>query len=77
MPTYTIKDIKSQDVWDVRCSYQDLQSMLNSNPNMILVLSAPALVSGSMSNLKRAGSEWRDLLGKIKKGSNKDNTIND
>ena len=40
-------------------------------------MTAPALVSGVRSNLARAGSEWRDLLGNIKKGSGRGNTIKD
>ena len=77
MPTYTLKDIKTNKEWDVRCSYNDLQSKLDANPNIVQVMTAPALVSGVRSNLARAGSEWRDLLGNIKKGSGRGNTIKD
>ena len=77
MPTYTLKDIKTNKEWDVRCSYSDLQSKLDANPNIVQVMTAPALVSGVRSNLSRAGSEWRDLLGNIKKGSGRGNTIKD
>jgi len=77
MPTYTLKDIKTNKEWDVRCSYSDLQSKLDANPNIVQVMTAPALVSGVRSNLARAGSEWRDLLGNIKKGSGRGNTIKD
>lgn len=77
MPTYTLKDIKNQEVWDIRCSYSDLQKMLEENQDIVQVMTAPAIVSGTMSTLRRAGGEWKDLLGKIKKGSGKGNTIND
>ena len=77
MPTYTLKDIKNNKEWDVRCSHSDLQKMLDENQDIVQVMTAPAIVSGSMSTLRRAGSEWRDLLGNIKKGSGKDNTIHD
>lgn len=33
------------------------------------------LVSDSMSTMRRAGSEWNDVLKGIKKASGKDNTI--
>ena len=37
--------------------------------------SAPGLVSDSMSTMRRAGSEWNDVLKGIKKASGKNNTI--
>jgi len=77
MPTYTLKDIKNNKEWDVRCSYNDLQKMLDENQDIVQVMTAPALVSGVRSNISRAGSEWRDLLGKVKKGSGRGNTVND
>jgi len=61
----------------VRCSYDDLQKMLKENDNIVQVMTAPAIVSGSMSTLRQAGGEWQNLLGQIKKSSGKDNTIND
>jgi len=77
MPTYTIKDIKTNKEWDVRCSYDDLQKQLNENPDIIRVVDAPTLVTGTVSTLRKAGGEWKDLLGNIKKSSGKGNTIND
>ena len=77
MPTYTLKDIKNNKEWDIRCSYGDLQKMLDENQDIVQVMTAPAIVSGSMSTLRRAGGQWQNLLGKIKKGSGKDNTIHD
>lgn len=36
---------------------------------------APALVSDSKTAMRRAGTEWNDVLKKIKKGSARSNTI--
>mgnify|MGYP001169659517 FL=1 len=77
MPTYTIKDIKTNKEWDIRCSYDDLQKQLNEDPNVIRVVDAPTLVTGAKSTLRQAGGEWKDLLGAIKKNSGRGNTIND
>ena len=38
-------------------------------------LSGTSLVSDSMGTLRRAGTEWQDVLKGIKKASGKDNTI--
>jgi hypothetical protein len=76
MPTYTLKDIKTQQQWDVVCSYDELQNTLDNSPDLIRVLSTPNFShSGTKDNITKAGGEWRDLLGQIKKGSGKGNTI--
>lgn len=76
MPTYTLKDTNTEETWDVICSWNELQEILKSRPELKQQLSTPAFSgSGTKDNVSKAGSNWRDLLGKIKKGSGKDNTI--
>ena len=38
MPIYTLKDTKTQDEWDVQMSYDDLQIVLDENPEFLHVL---------------------------------------
>lgn len=77
MPTYTLKDINTGETWDVICSWNELQTMLNELPDVKHQLSAPKISAlGTKDNVSKAGSNWRDLLGKIKKGSGKGNNIN-
>ncbi|RPG31837.1 MAG: hypothetical protein CBB72_011765 [Muricauda sp. TMED12] len=40
-------------------------------------LTTPGFVSDSKSVLRRAGTEWQDVLKKVKKASGKGNTIHD
>ena len=76
MPQYTVKDLKTNSQWDVTCSYEELQEMLDNTPDLVKVLSAPNFsYGGTKDNVTKAGREWRDLLGTIKKGSGKGNTI--
>lgn len=76
MPLYTIKDIKTQEQWDVNCSYDQLQEMLDNSPDLIKVLSKPQFVSSLKTHANSNTSDgWKDLLGRIKKGSGKGNTI--
>lgn len=75
MPTYRVKDLKTLDEWDVLCSYNDLQDMLDRIPELVRVIEAPAIVSTTTSTLRKAGGEWSNLLGEIKKGSGRGNTI--
>tara|TARA_A100001388_G_scaffold223723_1_gene174566 strand:- start:131 stop:364 length:234 start_codon:yes stop_codon:yes gene_type:complete len=75
VPKYTLRDIKTNKTWDVTCSWDELQIILDEMPDVVKDLSTPAFAGNTMSNLRRAGSEWNDHLSRIKKGSAKDNTI--
>ena len=77
MPLYTVKDIKTNSQWDVTCSYDELQEMLDNRPDLIKVVTVPNFsTSGGATHLNSKTSDgWKDLLGRIKKGSGKGNTI--
>lgn len=75
MPTYTLKDIKTQETFDVRCSWNDLRVMLNEQPDLVQVPVAPATISGRSGGM-RVPDGFRDLQKQIKRGSGKGNTIN-
>lgn len=75
MPTYTLKDIKTGDTWNVMCSWSDLQVTLDTMPDVIQVPSAPKIVSGVGSVLSKTDDGWKETLGKIKKASGKNSTI--
>jgi len=78
MPVYTLKDLKSGEHYDVTCSWDDLQTILNEQPDGKHVLKAPKIVSSRMGNNDlKVPDGFKDLLkNKIKKGSGKGNTIN-
>lgn len=75
MPTYKLRDLKTLQEYDVLCSYDDLQVMLDTLPDVVRVIEAPSIVSTSTSTLRKAGGEWNNLLSEIKKGSGRGNTI--
>lgn len=75
MPSYTLKDIKTGNTWDVVCSWKDLQETLDAMPDVIQVLSTPKIVSGTGSNLSKTDNGWKEVLGKVKSGSGRANTI--
>ena len=78
MPVYTLKDLKSQNQWDVTCSWNELQTMLDEQQNLKHVLSAPKIVSSVSGNRDlKVPDGFKDLLkNKVKKGSGKGNTVN-
>lgn len=77
MPTYTVKDEKTNQTQEMICSWQSLENHLNENPNLKQVLSAPKIVSGVSGNRDTKVPEgFKDMQRQIKKGSGKGNTIN-
>jgi len=58
----------------VTCSFDDLAQYLKDD-DIVKVLSTPAFAGNTMSNLRRAGSGWQDVLNGIKKGSGAGNNI--
>ena len=75
MPTYTLRDTKNNNEWDVNCSYEELQTILNEMPDVIKVLSTPKIVSGVGSLQSKVPDGFKDKLNQIKKGSGEGNTI--
>ena len=74
MPVYTLRRKSTDEVFDVNIKFDDLAQMLEDD-DIERVLVPPKFAGNTMSNLRRAGGEWNDLLGKIKKGSGSGNTI--
>lgn len=75
MPSYTLKDIKTGDTWDVVCSWKELQEMLDNLPDVIQAPSAPKIVSGTGSLLSKTDDGWKEVLSRVKTGSGRANTI--
>jgi len=77
MPVYTLKDTKTQAQWDVVMSYDDLQTVLDENPDFLHVLKPIKIApNAGRTNLSRAGEGWRDVLKEVKKNSGRRNNIN-
>lgn len=75
MPTYTLRDIKTNKVWDVICTWDELQNILDEMPDVIKELSTPKIVTGVGSLHSKVPDGFKDKLNQIKKGSSRDNTI--
>lgn len=73
MPTYTLRNKKTKETWDVICSYDKMQEQLSDEIEH--VLGTPGFITMHGGTLSRAGSEWKDHLNRIKKASGKGNTI--
>ena len=73
MPLYTLKRLSTGEEWDINVPYSELKDHLNED--VVKVLSKPGFAGNTTSNLRRVGSGWSDLLGQIKKGSGRGNTV--
>lgn len=76
MPTYTLKDNKTNVQWDVICSWDELQIILDEMKNASQVVTAPLIVGGVRDVRSRVPDGFKDVLSRVKSGSAKSNTIN-
>lgn len=74
MPTYTMKNKQTGEIKEMILSLSERESLLQSD-EWEQMLSTPKMVSGVTGTLRQAGDGWKDLLGEIKKGSGRGNTI--
>lgn len=66
MPTYTIRDTKENQEWEVNCKWSELQEILDANPNWITVIrKAPSIAHDTGSRLK-VDDGYREVVSKIK-----------
>ena len=74
MPTYNIRNTKTDETNEVFMSYNELQKHLKKNPHLEMMLSSPPIVSG-VAGLLKPDEGFRDLLRRMKK-NNPGSTIN-
>lgn len=65
MPTYTLKDIKSNQTWDIVCSWKDLQVKLDEMPDLIHVITAPKIIGERGTNIK-VDDGFREVMSRVK-----------
>ena len=65
MPTYTLRNKKTGETWDVLCSYDKMQEQLSDDVEH--VLGTPGFISMKGGTLSRTSSDFRDNLNRIKK----------
>ena len=75
MPTYTLKNIKTNDRWDVVCSWNDLQETIKHDPEIIQVPCAPRFVAGKGDMFGKTPDGFKELKQRMKSGSGQGNTI--
>ncbi len=75
MPLYTLKNKNTNKEWNVNCSYNEMKAMLNDETIRIITPPNFSSTGGATHVNSKTDDGWKDLLGRIKKGSGKGNTI--
>jgi hypothetical protein len=76
MPLYIIKNRKTENTQTIMCSWNSLQEKLTDlGEDWTQQIGAPALISHTGNIVNKTSSEFKQLLGNIKKGSDKSSTI--
>lgn len=73
MPTYTLRNKRTEEIWQTLCPYDEMKSQLNDEVELVPVM--PNIVSGVGSLLSKTDDGWKDNLKRIKEGSGRGNTI--
>ena len=78
MPTYDLKHIPTGEVDEHIVSIGTMEEMVASGEYEIVhrQVAENRIITQRDGTLSKTSSDWRDLLGKIKKGSARDNSIN-
>ena len=63
MPTYTIRNRKTQTTFEVFCKYPELQEMLENDSDLVQMLTAPAIVGDHV--VKRMDGGMKEVFSKI------------
>lgn len=67
MPNYIIQDETTGEIDEVFCSYEDLKTKLNSNPNLKQLIGAPKLIGGVSRDGGSLPDGFKDKLKEMKK----------
>ena len=73
MPTYMLRDKRTDQTWQVFCTYEEMKKKLNDEVELVPVF--PNIVSGVGNLHSKVPDGFKDRLGQIKKTSGRGNTI--
>ena len=68
MPTYTIKDSETGDVFDILLSMADKDKLLSENPQLTQVPTAPSIVASVGDRTGKTDEGWKENLARIAEG---------
>ena len=75
MPTYTIKNTKTDEEWDVIVPWVEFEKMLEENKDWKHVLKAPRLVDEVRDIFAKQPDSFKDLKAKMHKHAGRNSRI--
>lgn len=75
MPSYTMRNTKTEEYFTEVMSLDERDIFLRDNPDWVQVLSAPRIVSGVGGVLSKTPDSWKDVLKQMHKGAGKRSNI--
>ena len=73
MPTYTFRDKNTDEIFDKIMSWDARQKYLEENPNLEVVMGAPAMGDSVRLGIRRNDDGFKEVLSKISKANYKSN----
>lgn len=74
MPTYTLKNTVTEEVWDTICSYDELMKKLEED-NISQIMKFPASISQNGTTYGKTSDGWKDLTRNMHKHAGRGSTI--
>lgn len=76
MPTYTMRNLETDEVRDMILSFAEREEMLATG-KFKQELATPKLVTMVGGTLAKTSGDWRNLMTKVRKEAGRGNTVND
>ena len=76
MPTYTMKNLETDEVRDMILSLSERENLLATG-KFKQELATPGFVTMPGGTLSKTSGDWRNLMTKIKKEAGRGNTVKD
>lgn len=73
MPTYTFRNKKTEEVFDKIMSYNSRQEYLEQNPDLEVIMGAPAMGDPVRLGVRKPDSGFNEVLSKIHSANYKSN----
>ena len=73
MPTYTFRNTKTDEVFDKIMSWNSRQDYLAENPDLEVIIGAPAMGDSVRLGVRRVDDGFREVLSKISSANYKSN----
>ena len=76
MPTYTFRDIETEEIYDKIMSWNSREEYLKDNPNLEVIMGAPAMGDSVRLGIRRPDQGFNEVLSKIHAANYKSNLAN-